>query len=215
MISTISNHGDFAVLHDPRPVKQAMRARIRAERRQRPGYQREADAEALAALVLELPEIAMSGTVATYASTVAEPGTGPLRDALRRAGVRVLLPVSLSDGRLDWAEDDGELRPGNGPGGPGGPEPIGPRLGPAGIAAADVVIAPALAVDTLGNRLGQGAGYYDRALRLIEDWVPVIALVHEGEVLDAAIEAVPVEVHDLAVDAVVTPHRCLRLPPRR
>jgi len=212
MISTISNHGDFAVLHDQKPVKQAMRARVRAERRQRPGYQREADAEALAALVLELPEIAMSRTVATYASTLTEPGTGPLREALRRAGVRVLLPVPLGDGRLDWAEDDGELRPGHGP---GGPEPIGPRLGPAGIAAADVVIAPALAVDTLGNRLGQGAGYYDRALRLIEDWVPVIALVHEGEVLDAAIEAVPVEAHDLAVDAVVTPHRCLRLPPRR
>lgn len=212
MPSTITTGGFIAVLYDEGPVKQAMRSRIRAERRLRNEAQRQADADALASLLLELPEIGAARCVAAYASMPSEPGTTPLRRALREAGIRVLLPVVLGDGNLDWAQDDGELRSAPGL---GGPEPDGPLLGLEGVGLADVVITPALAVDTLGNRLGQGAGYYDRTLRLIQASVPVFSLVHEGEVLDAAIEPVPVEPHDLPVDAVVTPHRCLRLPPRR
>jgi 5-formyltetrahydrofolate cyclo-ligase len=209
--STIIDDGITAVLHDS-PVKQAVRARIRAERRLRTDDQRHADAETLAMLVMELPEVSAARCVAVYASTPTEPGTTPLRTALRAAEVRVLLPLVLRNGLLDWAVDTGETHPTSGI---GGPEPTGPRLGLEGIAQAQLVIVPALAVDTLGNRLGQGAGYYDRALRLIEPTVPVVALVHESEVLDAAVEPVPVAPHDLPVDAVITPHRCLRLPPRR
>lgn len=196
--------------HDP--AKRAMRERIRAERRARPAAERAAAAQALADVLLELPELARSGCVAGYASTPAEPGTEPLLGALRRFGVRVLLPVPLDDGSLDWAVDDGRLGPGRGP---GGPVPGGPRLGRDSVRQAGVMIVPALAVDTLGNRLGQGAGFYDRTLRLLDPAVPVLALVHDGEVMDAAVEPVPAAAHDQPVDAVVTPHRCLRLPRRR
>lgn len=199
------------LLVDPVEAKRAMRARIRAERRLSTPEQRRAEAEALTDVLLELPDVARSGCVAAYASTGTEPGTEHLRAALRRFGVRVLLPVVLPDGILEWAEDDGDLRPGAGP---GGPEPTGPRLGRTAVRQAGVIIAPALAVDTLGNRLGQGAGFYDRALALVDRWVPVLALVHEGEVLDAAVEPVPVGPYDLPVDAAVTPRRCLRLPGR-
>jgi 5-formyltetrahydrofolate cyclo-ligase len=41
--------------------------------------------------------------------------------------------------------------------------------------------------------------------------IPVIALVHEEEVLDAAVEPIPTEPHDLPVHAVATPRRCLRV----
>jgi len=197
---------------DRQAVKQAMRSRIRVERRLRTPQERRADAASLAAVLLEQPEVARSGCVAAYASTAAEPGTEPLRAALRGLGVRVLLPVVLDGGVLDWALDDGELLPASGV---GGPEPAGPRLGPTAVRQAGVVLVPALAVDTLGNRLGQGAGFYDRALALVDPWVPVLALVHDGEVLDAAVEPVPAEPHDLPVDAAVTPRRCLRLPRRR
>jgi 5-formyltetrahydrofolate cyclo-ligase len=218
--STITTDGAIAVQHhprpadllDPRPVKQAMRARIRAERRGRHPSRREADAHALAALVLELPELATANCIAAYASTPDEPGTTPLRHALHRSGIRVLLPVVLPDGHLDWATDHGDLRPTTAP---GGPEPTGDRLGLEGIGLAQLIIIPALAVDTLGNRLGQGAGYYDRTLRLVDPTVPILALVHESEILDAAVEPVPTEAHDLPVDAVITPHRCLRLPHHR
>jgi 5-formyltetrahydrofolate cyclo-ligase len=191
--------------------KSALRARIRAERRERPRPLRAADGEDLVSVVLEMPEVRGAGCVALYASCAGEPDTRPLRSALRRAGVRVLLPLTRPGARLDWAEDTGELAPTTGP---GGPEPTGPPLGPEGLRDADVVIVPALAVDTLGRRLGQGGGYYDRALPAVEAGVPVVAMVHEGEVLDAAVEAVPAEPHDVPVDGALTPLRCLRLPGR-
>lgn len=194
-------------------IKRAVRARIRAERRLRSAEQRAADARSLAAVVLELPEVATARCVAVYASMPGEPETEPLRRALRETGTRVLLPIVLDDGMLDWADDDGGTLVE--PKGFGGPEPAGPRLGVDGIRLAQLVLVPALAVDTLGHRLGQGAGYYDRALRLLAHWVPVIAAVHDSEVFDAAIEPVPVEPHDVPVDAVVTPSRCLRLTHRR
>ena len=84
----------------------------------------------------------------------------------------------------DWAEYAGvdDLRE-RAPGRP--PEPGGPTLGAAALAEADVVIAPALAVDTTGARLGQGGGWYDRALEHIRPGVPVIALVFPEELYDA------------------------------
>jgi 5-formyltetrahydrofolate cyclo-ligase len=168
------------------------------------------DAEALAMVVLELPEIQSARCVAAYASMPTEPDTGPLRAALRDAGVRVLLPIVLPDGVLEWAEDSGSLLPATGL---GGDQPTGPRLGVQAIGGADVVLAPALAVDTLGNRLGQGAGCYDRALPLAAPGACVIAVVNVAEVLDAAVEPVPAESHDRRVDAVVTSRGCLRLAP--
>jgi 5-formyltetrahydrofolate cyclo-ligase len=190
-------------LTDRTDIKRQMRERIRAERRATPAARRVADAEALARVALEVPEIANASCVALYESTDDTPGTGPLRRRLGRAGVRVLLPVLLGDGHLDWIVD--------GPADPARAEVLGLE----GIGEAQVVVVPALAVDTLGNRLGQGFGFYDRTLRMIDDWVPVFALLHEGEVLDAAVEPVPAEAHDQPVTAVVTPCRYLRMPPRR
>ena len=204
--------GRPAALLVEEPVKQSIRVRIRAERLRRSPYRRDVAARAIASLLLELPEIAAASCVAAYVSTATAPGTNPLRQALRARRTRVLLPVLLGDGHLDWAVDDGVI-----PLGPDvdGPEPTGALLGLEGVGQAQAVIVPALAVDTLGNRLGQGAGFYDRTLRMIDASVPVFALLYESEVLDAAIEPLPVEPHDVPVDAVVTPHRCLRLPPRR
>jgi 5-formyltetrahydrofolate cyclo-ligase len=198
------------LVDDVNAAKRALRARIRAERRGRDPRLRQADAEALAVAVLELPEVQSARCVSAYVSMPTEPATGPLRAALRAAGIRMLLPIVLPHGILDWAEDSGTLRPAKGL---GGDEPTGPRLGRQAIGDADVVLIPALAVDTLGHRLGQGAGYYDRALPTVPPGVPVIAIVNVTEVLDAAVEHVPTEPHDRRVDAVVTPRGCLRLDP--
>ena len=189
---------------DPAAVKQSMRERIRAERRRRDLRRRLADGRALTAVALEQPEIATARCIAAYVSAPEAPATQPLRQALRAAGVRVLLPVLLDDGHLDWSVDGDDLVEG-----------AGGRLGLAGVGQAEVVIIPALAVDTLGNRLGQGEGFYDRTLRMIDPTVVVFAFVFESELLDAAVEPVPAEPHDRPVDAVITPHRCLHLPPRR
>jgi 5-formyltetrahydrofolate cyclo-ligase len=119
-----------------------------------------------------------------------------LLDALRAAGVRVLLPVVTGE-RLDWATYDGEGALAEGP--LGLAEPSGHRLGSDALAAADVVLVPALAVDRSGHRLGRGRGYYDRALAAVS--VPVIAVVFDDDVIDD----VPVEAHDRDVDGWLSP----------
>ena len=142
------------------------------------------------------------------------PGVGtfcrPILERMAARGVRVLLPVLGSGLQRDWAEyagaDDLQQRS---PGRP--PEPGGEPLGPAALADADVIIVPALAVDTSGARLGQGGGWYDRALEHARDDVLVIALTFPEEVYEAGTRPLPHEPHDRHVDAVATPEGWQRL----
>ncbi|GAA3720869.1 5-formyltetrahydrofolate cyclo-ligase [Streptomyces tremellae] len=183
-------------------AKAAARAALLAARSAlSPGARAEA-AAALAARALELPEVAAAGTVAAYVSVGREPGTHALLDILRARGVRVILPVLMSDNDLDWAVYEGAERLARGP--RGLREPAGVRLGPRAVLDASVVLLPGLAVDGHGRRLGRGGGSYDRVLaRLADaDAHPVLAvLLYDGEV----VERVPAERHDRPVDAAVTP----------
>jgi 5-formyltetrahydrofolate cyclo-ligase len=192
---------------NPVDQKRALRRFLKAQRDARTAVDRDRLAGAVTAVGLELPQLRRAGCVALYASVPGEPGTAGLRAGLRDLGVRVLLPVVGPDPQrrdLDWAEDTGDLVPG----GPLGlPEPAGPRLGADGIAQARVIVVPALAVDTAGTRLGRGRGYYDRALRQLGEHVLVLALVHDGEVFDAATTPVPRDPHDVPVHGAVTPSR--------
>ena len=183
--------------------KLSLRRSIRAQRRARSAETTLEQDAALARVLLSCPLLAGARRVACYTSAPGEPGTRTTLTELRRNGIEVLLPVLLPDADLDW-----ELRPvrtGAGAGrGPG-------RLGPHAIASVDLVVVPALAVDTSGRRLGQGGGSYDRALRRVPPRVPVLAVVHDEELFDAAVTPLPVLPHDRPVHAVVTPTRWLRL----
>jgi 5-formyltetrahydrofolate cyclo-ligase len=162
---------------------------LRSVRRARP----DADAalsEALADLVRE----SGATSVAAYVPVPAEPGGAFLVPALAGTGVPVLLPVLLDDLDLDWAVYDGALRPATRF---RLREPAGPRLGVEAIRDAGLVIAPGLAVDRAGVRLGQGGGSYDRALARTS--APVIVPLYPGELVDA----LPAEPHDRPVSAAL------------
>lgn len=176
--------------------------------------------------LLQAPELRVSDlrttlTVCAYAAFGTEPDTTELLDTLRSRGVRVLLPVLRPDSDLDWAVYDAALAPGRF----GLREPVGERLGVDAIRDADVVIVPALAISSTGQRLGRGGGSYDRALTRLtvrkadpehstyatqpsahasQPWV--CALVYDHE-LDADF---PVETHDRPVDAACAPNRLAR-----
>jgi 5-formyltetrahydrofolate cyclo-ligase len=163
------------------------------------------NARAIAEILLGSPEVTRAATVAAYVSVGTEPGTGPLLEALRAVGKRVVLPVLLPDGDLDWAEYDGPS--GLLPARRGLLEPAGRRLGPDAVATADVVLVPALACDARGTRLGRGGGSYDRALGRVPAGTFVCALLYDGELLDR----VPSDTHDRPVTAAVTPLGLTRL----
>jgi 5-formyltetrahydrofolate cyclo-ligase len=82
-------------------------------------------------------------------------------------------------------------------------EPTEPARGVDAVARASLVLVPALAVDTRGNRLGRGGGSYDRALARVGPRVPVIALLNDGELLDH----VPAAPHDRPVSMAALPSR--------
>lgn len=195
---------------DAAEAKDELRRAIRGHRSARPPRLRAEAAVAFADVLETIPLIRDARCVATYAARPTEPGTTVLLDRLAARGVRVLLPVLGVGLARDWAEyagaDDLHERA---PGRP--PEPSGPPLGADAVKDADVVVAPALAVDTRGVRLGQGGGWYDRTLKLARPGTEVVALVFPEEVYDAEQRPLPVEEHDMPVDIVATTEAWRRL----
>lgn len=204
MASMTSSLPDVSAL-DVLDAKEALRSHFRHARRARSPRERGRLAEELAEVALEV--IGNSACVAAYVSRTTEPGTTPLLSTLDRHGVRVLLPALGPGLSRDWAEFRGaadlEVRA---PGRP--PEPSGPRFGSDGLAMADVVVAPALAIDREGHRLGQGGGWYDRALRHARPGALIIAAIYDDEYVTGPL---PRDEHDLRVHAVLTPSRWWRI----
>lgn len=77
-----------------------------------------------------------------------------------------------------------------------------PGAGCRGVAIERVglVLAPGLAFDTRGGRLGRGGGFYDRFLSRLTIGARVIGAAFAAQV----VERVPIEAHDRVMDAVVT-----------
>jgi 5-formyltetrahydrofolate cyclo-ligase len=188
--------------------KGALRKSLLAARARLSPEQRAVAGRAIRDAVLALPEAQMAGTVAAYYSVATEPDTRGLVYALWKRGTYVLLPVLLAGGDLDWASYEGPDSLRAGPHGLA--EPAEPPRGVMGIASADLVLVPAVAVDRRGYRLGRGGGSYDRALTRVGGPVPTVALLYDGELL----EEVPVGQHDQRVRLIARPsHGITRLPP--
>jgi 5-formyltetrahydrofolate cyclo-ligase len=173
--------------------KALIRERYRRERR-------EAFVPAVYSNVLSTPEVMQATIIASYVSYGYEPSTVELNKALIKSGKTLLLPRVNKD-HIDWIYWDGDeskliekkkiL------------EPLGEVV--TELPKIDVIVVPALRVDRDGYRLGQGGGYYDRALPTMSGWK--IALVHSGEVTS---EILPRETHDIPVDAAATPDLIVR-----
>src|SRR5438309_10694809 len=119
--------------HDPvAAAKAELRAGFLARRRDRSPAERAAGTAAVTSALLR--GLAGVRTVAAYVPEEIEPGFGRLPAAFTQLGARVLLPVIPPVGKeLSWAVDTGRLTPGRF----GLLQPVGPRLGPTAIGAAD------------------------------------------------------------------------------
>ncbi len=179
--------------------KVALRDQLVTARRRRSLSAVVEDANAIADHLLAAEEVRRAATIAAYVSVSIEPGTGPVIERLAAMGRRVILPLLQADNDLDWAPYTGpeELMPAR----RGLLEPTALPLGRDAVATADVVLAPGLAADRTGMRLGRGGGSYDRALTRVPAGTFVCVLLFDGEILDA----VPTEAHDQRVSAAVTP----------
>ena len=126
-----------------------------------------------------------------------EPDTAPLLTALAKAGFATALPVVVGRGspltfRL-WRPGDPTRA-----GGMSIREPLdeAPAVDP------DLLFTPLACFDRRGNRIGYGAGYYDRTLARLRELKPIRAIGVAYGVSEVA--SVPYESHDQSLDAIVT-----------
>jgi 5-formyltetrahydrofolate cyclo-ligase len=175
--------------------KTALRLRLRGLRRRLADEAPDAAWRAAAALAIErLPAF---DVVALYYAHGTELDPTPLAERLRALGAVTALPVARArDGLLQFRA----WRPGESlePDAAGVPSP--PDAAPA--VTPRLVVAPLLAFDRRGGRLGQGGGHYDRTLQNLRAAaeVFVLGLAYAGQEVDA----IPMEAHDQRLDAILT-----------
>ena len=183
-------------------AKRWWRKRIReAQKELTDEYMTEAS-EAIREQVMQLEEYRKAKTVLLYVNCGKEVITRSLMDVANRAGKTVCLPLCydteehLMEARL-W-NDEYKLVTGA----YGIPEPSSeaPVVEPSEI---DLIILPCMSCDAECNRLGHGAGYYDRYLAQLRDDCTTVALCYDK----ILVEHVPTEEHDKQVNAVITEKR--------
>lgn len=149
---------------------------------------------------------------ALFVPTAQEPDVRPIVDAEPRSLLPVLVtPAGVPLPTPAWGTHEGGSGELTHPHPRRPAQPAGPVLPPQALADAAIVLVAALAVDLSGTRLGQGGGWYDRALLHLRPGTPVVAAVFDEEVLPA--ESLPREPHDRPVDAVITPSRTILIHP--
>ena len=149
--------------------------------------------------ILSASELKNATNVASYISYEFEPETSDVNQRLIADGKKVFLPRLLENNDIQWVSWNGSSE---------NLTKVGKIYEPIGDAVEvelDVIILPALHVDRIGNRLGQGGGSYDRALSRSKAFK--IALLHYGELTS---EILPVQPHDEKVDATATPEIIVR-----
>ena len=148
------------------------------------------------------PAARNASRIAAFVAVDAELDPGPFIAAAREAGRQIFLPVlGPRPGRLDFVRAEA--------GTPLFPNRYGiPEPGPGqtiGAQFLDLVLVPLVGFDEAGNRLGMGAGYYDRTFafrRGRRHWFgpTLIGYAYECQRVDA----LPEMPWDVPLDGVVT-----------
>ena len=170
--------------------KPALRARIRAER----GLFVAGHPPAIEPPPQFLARLAHGLTIASYVPMPGEADPSPLARAAVERGCEIALPhVTRSTEPMRFLAWDSEEDLISGPYGLQQPHHEAPSLAP------DIILTPLVAFDSRLNRLGQGAGYYDRAFARFPDaWRVGVAWSMQQ------VESLPAEAWDVPLHAIVT-----------
>jgi 5-formyltetrahydrofolate cyclo-ligase len=137
--------------------------------------------------------------IGCYLSFGSEPETDTFIELAQAEGIEIACPRIDADGSMVMAVLESETMPSE----LGFREPTGKVVEPKDL---ELIVIPALAIDFQGQRLGRGAGYFDRYLEQYKG--PTVGLVYDAEFLPE----IPSETHDLPVSLVVTQSRTISIP---
>jgi 5-formyltetrahydrofolate cyclo-ligase len=178
-------------------TKQQVRRALRAARAAMPAEQRQSESASIATRVLALPEVINAHSVHIYLSMKTEVDTNAIIRALISSGKQVVVPWMNEDGSMSPSEllledldnivELGKLR-----------VPQAPHHRPVEDGRWDLVIVPLVGATLTGERIGNGAGHYDR---LLSAWPrPSVGLALSAQI----VPALPLEPHDIRLTHLIT-----------
>ncbi len=189
-------------MNQPQPTptleKRKLRQQMLARRRELPNAAMGMANQSAARHFADHPILSFAPSIAGYIAIQGELDVLPVFDLMARFDKLTALPCITDSGSLQfrqWRRGEPLVRQ------PTlnvqEPTPTAPSLIPA------VVLVPLLAFDGLGNRLGYGAGYYDRTIEQMRQFSTpplFIGVAHSAQELDE----VPTEPHDARLDGILT-----------
>ncbi|MFA6327833.1 MAG: phosphoribosylglycinamide formyltransferase [Candidatus Micrarchaeia archaeon] len=146
---------------------------------------------------VRLPDFEKAKCILLYSAIKGEVHTDFIIQSALSLGKRVAMPATRKESHsleLYEIKDMGDLSPGAF----GIPEPQAlpeRRVQPSEV---DLAVVPGVCFDRRGFRIGYGMGYYDKLLKEVPG--RKIGLAYSFQVMDS----VPAEIHDVAMDAVLT-----------
>lgn len=185
--------------------RRAMRLVMRARRAELDLDDQAAASMAVMARLARIPLLRRATAISGYRAVRGELDIDAALILLAERGAVVTVPRVTGEHLefVRWSDDQATIEGSFGIAEPTGVESLALR-------AHDVILAPLVAFDASGNRLGQGGGFYDRALSSCGDDRPVVVgIAHSLQQVDA----VPVESWDQPLDAVVTEDEVLEFRP--
>ncbi len=180
--------------------KKLLRASLKQRRAKISRSDRESHSKIIADRLFELTEIQNANVVFAYISYATEVMTHDILKILLADGKKVVVPKILSSKNMvaqhfvSW--DDLE---------PGTLGILTPKNGEVTHEPVDVAITPGLGFTEQGQRIGFGAGYYDRWFATHEVSLKV-AIAFEDQI----IESLPTEETDIPVDQILTEKRMIK-----
>jgi 5-formyltetrahydrofolate cyclo-ligase len=181
----------------PVDPKRALRTAVRAARAALGSAERDRQSAIITRLLLAEPEIISAQTIHVYLAMPVEVDTLQFIGAQMSLGKRIVVPWMHEDRSMGASEllladlqsitEVGPLR-----------VPQAPLLRPVDDGCWDVVVVPLVAATLSGDRLGNGAGHYDRLLTL---WPrPAIGVALSAQIVDS----LPLETHDVRLTKLLT-----------
>ncbi len=175
--------------------KQQLRFAIRTKRSRLTGAERERWDRMLCEQILRLPELTEADLVLGFSPLPDEPNIVPILEHLLACDVKLALPRCKAKGEMEFLSIHSlkELESGS-------YGILEPRLSLPRATLSDrtLCLVPGLAFTRMGDRLGQGMGYYDRFLQTTA--IYAVGICYQFQIL----EKLPTVEHDCRMNRVLT-----------